>query len=188
MRARSRKWTIGAAALVFLAAWLLPSFAAAQQAQTPPPAAKERPARMLAREALGLTPEQEQALTELRQAREKERTAFRDEMTKIRTERRELAREPRANQAKLDALIDRAAELRAEREKAVLRSRIERDKIFTPEQLEKIKAFRERLGDRVGRLGFRRPGRLLGPGSRTGRLARLRALRHRALIRRWRDR
>ena len=188
MRTTSRKTIVRAAALAFLAAWLLPAFAAAQEAQTPPPAAQERPARMLAREALGLTPEQEKALTEFRKAREQERTAFRDEMAKIRAERRELVRDPRANQAKLDALIDRAAKVRAEREKAGLRNRIERDKIFTPEQLERMKAFRERLGDRAGRLAWRRPGRLLGPGFRAERLARLRALRHRALIRRWRDR
>ncbi|HSA94957.1 MAG TPA: periplasmic heavy metal sensor [Acidobacteriota bacterium] len=187
MRTREWRTIVGAAALAFLAAVVIPAVAAAQEGQTPPPA-KERPARMLAREALGLTPEQEKALTEFRKTRERERIAFRDEMARIRSERRELVRDPRANQAKLEALIDRAAKLRAEREKAGLRSRIERDKIFTPEQLEKMKAFRERLGDRAGRLAFRRPGRLLGPGFRGERLARLRALRHRPLIRRWRDR
>src|SRR5512139_181447 len=123
MRTRARRTIVGAAAVAFLAALVLPAVSAVQEAQTPPPAAKERPARLLAREALGLTPEQEKALTEFRKAREKERTAFRDEMAKIRAERRELIRDPRTNQAKLDALIDRAAKLRAEREKAGLRNR-----------------------------------------------------------------
>jgi Spy/CpxP family protein refolding chaperone len=188
MRTRTQRMIVGAAALAFLAAWSLPAFAAAQEAQTPPPAGQERPGRMLARQALGLTPEQEKALTDFRKAREQEGTAFRDEMAKIRAERRELVRDPQANRAKLEALIDRAARLRAEREKAVLRDRIERDKIFTPEQLQKMKALRDRLGERAGRLGFGRPGRLAGPGFRGERLARLRGLRHRALMRRWRDR
>ncbi len=188
MRTRKRRMIVGAAALAFLAAWSLPALAAAQEAQTPPATAQERPGRMPARQALGLTPAQEKALTEFRKARERERTAFRDEMAKVRAERRELVRDPQANRAKLDALIDRAAKLRAEREKAVLRDRIERDRIFTPEQLQKMKALRQRLGGRAGRLGFGRPGRPFGPGLRAERLARLRGLRHRALIRRWRHR
>ncbi len=124
---------------------------------------------MLAREALDLTPEQEKALEEFRKARAEEGRAFRDEMAKVRAERRELAKDPKANQAKLDALIDRTAKLRAEREKAAFRNRIERDKIFTPEQREKMKTFRETAGqpsgpDRPRPDGRRPPGlRASGP-------------------------
>jgi hypothetical protein len=119
-------------------------------------------------------------------------------MSKLREEMRGLAKDPQANQAKLDALIDRTAKLRAEREKAGFRDRITRDKIFTPDQLEKMKAFRQRLASRpgmarrgpmgFGRLGVRGPGRFAAPGFRPERMARLRALRHRQLLRRWRDR
>jgi Spy/CpxP family protein refolding chaperone len=193
---RSRKLIIGAAAMAFVAALLLPALVAAQETKTPPPAANERPGRMLARETLDLTPEQEKALVEFRKARAEEGRVFRDEMTRLRAEMRELAKDPKANQPKLDALIDKTARLRAEREKAAFRNRTERDKIFTPEQLEKMKALRDRLANRpgmagrgpmgFGRMGFRGPGRFLGPGSRPERMARLRALRHRPFLRRWR--
>jgi Spy/CpxP family protein refolding chaperone len=167
MKAMNRRSMIRITAVAFLAAALLPAFVAAQEAQTPPPAAKERPARILAREALDLTPEQEKTLAEFRKARAEESRAFRDEMRKLRTELRGLARDPQANRAQLDSLIDRSARLRAEREKAVLRNRAERQNIFTPEQIQKLKALRQR------------------PSARP-RLARLRAFRHRLQTRRWR--
>jgi len=198
MRKTSVKLITGAATLAVVAALLLPALAAAQETQAGPQATRERPGRMLAREALDLTPDQEKALEAFRRARTEEGRAFRDEMTKLRIERRELAKDPRANQAKIDALIDRTAKLRAEREKAAFRGRIERDKIFTPEQREKMKSFRERLANRPGRIGrgrmaagrpgFGRPDRFLGPGFRPERPARLRILRQRQLFRRWRDR
>lgn len=198
MRKTSVKLIIGAAAVALLAVWLSPALAAAQETQAEPRSVRERPGRTLARETLDLTPDQEKALEAFRQARAEEGRAFRDEMTKLRLERRELAKDPRANQGKLDALIDRTARLRAEREKADFRNRIERDKLFTPEQREKMRSFRERLADRpgrigrgrmaAGRLGFGRPGRPLGFGSQVGRQARFRALRLRQLHRRWRDR
>jgi Spy/CpxP family protein refolding chaperone len=181
-----------------VAALLLPALAAAQETQAEPQAVKDRPGRMLAREALDLTPGQEKALEEFRKARAEEGRAFRDEMARVRAERRELAKDPKANQGKLDVLIDRTARLRAEREKAAFRNRIERDNIFTPEQREKMKTFRERLANRpgrigrgrmaAGRLGFGRPDRFRGPGVGRERLARLRAMRQRQLFRRWRDR
>jgi Spy/CpxP family protein refolding chaperone len=194
----SRRRIIGAVAAALLAVWLSPALAAAQETQAGPQATRERPGGTLAREALDLTAEQEKALQDLRGARAEERTAFRDEMARLRTEMRELAKHPQANQAKLDALIDRTAKLRAEREKAAFRDRIERDKVFTPEQREKMRSFRERLANRpgraglgslaAGRLGLGRPDRFLGPGFRPERRARLRALRQRFLFRRWRSR
>jgi len=198
MRKTSGKLIIGAAALAFVAALIFPAIAAAQEAKAPPPARRERPGRMLAREALDLAPEQEKALADFRKARMEEARAFREEMSKLRAERGELAKDPQANQAKLDALIDRTAKLRAEREKADFRNRTAREKIFTPDQLEKMRGFRQRLANRpgmgrrgpmaLGRMGVRGPGRLMAPGFGPERLARLRALRHRQLLRRWRDR
>jgi Spy/CpxP family protein refolding chaperone len=176
---------------IFGAALLIPLFVAAQEGQTIPPAANERPGRMLARESLGLTSDQEKALEEFRKTRLKESQTFREEMTKIQAEMRELAKDPEANQTKLDALIDKTAQLRAGREKATFRNRAERDNIFTPEQLEKIKAMRERFAGRAGlagpgrmgsgRMGFRGPGmgRFMGPGFGMRQMGRFGAFPHR---------
>jgi Spy/CpxP family protein refolding chaperone len=180
---------------IFVAAVLIPLFVAAQEAKTPPPAANERPGMMLARESLGLTPDQEKALEEFRKARLEESRTFREEITKIHTAMRELAQDPQANQTKIDALIDQAAALRAGKEKAAFRIRAERDKLFTPEQMEKMKAMRERFAGRaglagpgrmgIGRMGFRGPGRFGRLGFGRGFMGRFRPLRHRLHWRRW---
>lgn len=195
MTKRSGKLIVGAAAFAFAAALLVPSLAAAQEAKAVPSAARERPGRMLAREALDLTPDQEKALAEFRKARTGERRAYRDERSGIREEMRGLAADPEANRAKIEALIDRASRLRAEHEKAAFRHRADRDKIFTPDQREKMKAFRESLATRrgiagrralgIGRPGLRGPGRLMGPGFERGGRARARMLRDRPGLR-WR--
>jgi len=198
MRTRYGKMIAGAAVLAFAVALAFPALAAAQEKRTAPPPRDDRPARMLAREALDLTPEQEKALADFRKARAEEAKAFRDEMTKLRAERRELAKDPKANQAKLDALIDKTWKLQAEREKAGFRTRLEMDKIFTPEQREKMRAFRQRLADRPGlarrmpmgpgRMGFRGPGRNMGLGFGPQRLHRMRLLRDRLRLCQWRIR
>jgi Spy/CpxP family protein refolding chaperone len=136
-----------------------------------------------------LAPEQVKALEDFRKARLEEGQAFREEMVKLRGEMRELAEDPQANQSKIDALIDKRAALRAGREKAALRARAERNKIFTPDQLEKLRSFRARrigrgrLGDRgivgPGRVGHLRNGRSIGPRAVARAMARLRALRRR---------
>ncbi len=189
MRTRHGKMIAGAAVLAFAAALLFPALAAAQGQRTAPPPRDERPARMTAREALDLTPEQEKALEGFRKARADEAKAYRDEMSKLAAERRELAKDPMANQAKLDALIDKTWKMRAEREKATFRNRLEMDKIFTPEQREKMKGVRQRLADRPGlagrmpmgrgRMAFRGPGRMMGRGFGPQRLHRMRILRDR---------
>lgn len=195
MTTRSGKMIVGAAAFAFAAALLVPSLAVAQETKAAPPAAHERPGRMLAREALDLTPDQEKALAEFRKARTGERRAYRDEMSGTREEMRGLAADPEANRAKIEVLIDRASRLRAEHEKAAFRHRADRDKIFTPDQREKMKAFRESFATRrgfagrgtlgIGRPGFRGPGRLMGQGFERGGRARARMLRDRRGLR-WR--
>jgi Spy/CpxP family protein refolding chaperone len=142
----------GAPAL--LAAALVASLLAAQE----PP----QPGRARLRAELGLTPEQVQALGLFRQSRREDRRAFRGEMGKLREEMRGFRRDPKADPARMDALIDRSAKLRAARQKQAFRARAERDKIFTPDQLEKIRAFRSgyRAGSlRRGTVGPRRWGR-----------------------------
>jgi Spy/CpxP family protein refolding chaperone len=193
MKPQALKTFLGIAAAAALAAVLASPQVMAQE---PPPADRpgqariERP-RPLA--DLGLTPEQEKALQDLRKARLEESRAFRDEMAKLRDEMRGLAEDPDANRARIESLIDKRAGLLAAREKSALRARSARNKIFTPEQLEKLKTFRPRAGFRArlaGR-GVRGPARL---GARAAalrqdlrRMARLRALRHRPLDR-WRRR
>ncbi len=177
-----------------LAAALFVSLAAAQDTQPPAQPDRSRVERARPLADLGLTAEQVKALEEFRKARREESRTFRDEMRKLRDETRELAQDPQANQKGIDALIDRRAGLVAERQKAGFRARAERDKIFTPEQREKLKTLKSRFAGRRGLAGrgMKGPGRLgLGPaGRRTmgrgpARMARLRALRHR-LHRNWR--
>jgi Spy/CpxP family protein refolding chaperone len=185
-------------AAVFLAAVLIPAFVTAQETQAPPPAGKKPPVKIGPRESLGLTSEQEKALEEFRKVRRDESRAFRDEMQKMRGEMRELAKDPQANEAKIDGLIDKTTQLRAERAKAAFKHRVEAEKIFTPEQLEKMRAFRGRLMERpgmagsgrmgFGRMGFRGPGmgRFMGPGFGMRPWGGHRPWRHRPLFwRRW---
>jgi len=186
-------------AAVFLAVILAPAFITAQEAQAPPPAGKKPPVKMGPRESLGLTAKQEKALETFRKARMDENRAFRDEMQKMRGEMRELAKDPKADEAKITGLIDKTARLRAERAKAAFKHRGEVEKIFTPEQIEKMRAFRGRLMNRpgmagrggmgFGRMGFRGPGmgRFMGPGFGMRRMGRFGAFPHRPFPgRRWR--
>jgi len=185
-------------AAFFLVAILAVAFMTAQEAQAPP-AGKKPPVKMGPRESPGLSAEQEKALETFRNARMDENRAFREEMMKLRGELRELAKDPEANEAKINGLIDKTAELRAEKTKAAFKRRGEVEKIFTPEQLEKMKAFRARAMDRprmagrgrmgFGRMGFRGPrmGRFMGPGFGMRRMGRFGAFPHRSFPgRRWR--
>ncbi len=176
MTTRTVRAIVGAAAAVFAAALVIPVLAAAQEAKPAAPPRPERPARLMAREALDLTPEQEKALAEFRKARAEERRTFREEMSRVREEMRGLARGADADRTKIDGLIDRAARLRAEHEKAAFRSRAERDRIFTPGQRERIRAFRD--GFAAGR-GFRGRGAMGFGRAELRGLTRARALRHR---------
>ncbi len=163
MMKMNSRMSIRVTAALFLAAILAPVFITALEAQAPPPAGKKPPVKMQPREALGLSPEQEKALETFRKARMDENRTFREEMMK----------------------------LRAERAKAAFKHRGEMEKIFTPEQLEKMKAFRARAMDRPGMaghgrmgfgcMGFRGPGmgRFMGPGFDHRRMGRFGAFPHR---------
>ncbi|HWQ09225.1 MAG TPA: periplasmic heavy metal sensor [Holophaga sp.] len=178
----------------FLAALLVPALLAAQGSPRTDRPGQPRVERPRPGAGLDLTPEQTKALEGFRKARRDEGQAFRDGMAKLRVEMRELAKDPKANQAKIDGLIDKMTGLSAERRKAGFRTRIERDKIFTPQQLETIKTLRSRLAGRArfagrgaARLGRMGAGRAASFRSNLRRMARLRALRHRRLDR-WRRR
>lgn len=182
MRTRLCLTLIGLGAAAILAA-LAPSIVAAQDKTAPPAPAQPRLERG-PRTGLGLSADQVKALEALRKARADERRAFRGEMAKLREEMRQLRRDPRADQARIDALIDKRAGLVAQHEKQVFRARAERGKIFTPEQREKLKALRSRLGDR-GRFERGRLGRHWGTRPGQGRLARWGALHRRPFRWRW---
>jgi len=125
------------------------------------PAAPEKPAKAQARpmermkDALGITPEQQAKLEAHRKAVGEQQKAFAEQMKKVREEMQALRKDgAKPDPAKQEALIDKMFKLRADQAKTQLRNRIERDKIFTPEQLEKMKT---------------RAGRLMGPGMMMGR-------------------
>jgi Spy/CpxP family protein refolding chaperone len=115
-----------------------------------------RPGAQLLKDALQLTPEQEKKLQEFRQARLQEAKAFREKKSQMRQDLRKLMADPNADENKINGLIDQISKLRAERMKAQFKNRKEWEKIFTPEQLKKIKEYRQ---------DFRlRRNLLMGPG------------------------
>lgn len=158
MRQLTRKTPVLSAAAVLLAAALIPIAVAGQEKARPSRPAQSRLERSRPLADLNLTPDQVKALGAFRAARRGQARAFRDDMAKLRDEMRGLRADPEANQAKIEALIDKRAALLAAHEKDVFRARTERDRIFTPEQLEKLKAMRTRLAAR-GAAGRARIGR-----------------------------
>lgn len=150
----------------FLAALVFPPSASAQGTQDKP--AEKKPVqagerlRMLGRDVLDLTPEQEKKLEEFRLARQEEMKAFREKMQKLQAEYRELMKDPKANEAKLGGVIDQMSKMQADRMKAGLKNRLDREKIFTPEQLEKMQAYRGAFLNRgpMGMMGRGPMGRL----------------------------
>ena len=161
-----------------------------------PPAKPEKPAKPepgprgpLAnlKDFLKLTPEQEAKLKDMQKARQDEQKAFRDEMQKLRGELNPLLKDPKADQNKINSLVDQIAKLGADRTKKVLANRNPLQKILTPEQLDKLKNAPPRLlgpglmmrgrgmgmGRGMGPMGegrFMRPGigQGMGPGMRQG--------------------
>ncbi len=191
MKQLTRRTPVLSAAAVLLAAALIPIAAAGQEKTPPSQPAQPRLERSRPLADLNLTTDQVKALEAFRAARREQAKAFRDDMAKIRDEMRGLRADPEANKAKIEALIDKRAALQAAHEKDVFRARSERDKIFTPEQLEKLKALRSRLAARgaAGRawLGRGYGGRFFGPRAGLRSTPRWRALRHRQGLgwRRW---
>jgi len=162
-----KKWSV-LTGLSLLAAFLLfGSYSASAQPARDP---EWRP-RLLAGEFLNLTPEQKAKLEEFRKARREERKVFAEQMEKLHSELRELRKDPQANEKKINGLIDEIFKLRATQMKNAIKHGEEIKKIFTPEQLEKMKNFRERMmawrGWRMGAFGRRGGwGPAWGPGGR----------------------
>ncbi|MCX8161224.1 MAG: Spy/CpxP family protein refolding chaperone [Candidatus Saccharicenans sp.] len=130
----------------------------------------------LLKDALQLTPEQEKKLEEFRKARLEEARAHREKMARLRDEFRKLVEDPKADEKKIDSLIDEMSKLRAERMKAMFRNRKEWEKILTPEQLQKLEEYRK---------DFRlRRDLLMGPRGRMGARAMM-LMRHRRPLGWW---
>ncbi len=129
----------------------------------------------LLKDVLQLTPEQEKKLEEFRKARLEEAKAHQEKMTRLRQEFRKLMEDPRADEKKVNSLIDEMSKLRAERMKAMFKNRKEWEKILTPEQLKKLEDYRK---------DFWLRRELLGPRGRMGAGA-LMLMRHKRPLSWW---
>ena len=145
-----------------------------------PPAKEEKPAQGAPaqrgpmahlKDFLQLTPEQEAKLKEMQKARQEAQTAFRDQMRKLRGELAPLLKDPKADQNKINGLVDQIAKLGAERTKKALADRNPLQRILTPEQLEKLKNAPPRMRGLGGMMGLR-PGQ--GAGMGPGRMGAMR--------------
>lgn len=133
-----------------------------------PPAKQEKPAAQAQKvplaglkEFLQLTPDQEAKIKEMQKARQEDQKSFREQMQKLRGELAPLLKDSKADQNKINGLVDQIAKLGAERTKKVLANRNPMQKILTPEQLEKLKNAPPRMRARSGLAGGM-PG--MGPG------------------------
>ena len=157
--------------LVAAVAFLAAAVAVAQdEPQAPAPKAKPAPQAPLQKlkAHLEITPEQEAKLKAFREARQAQNKAFAEQMKKYRDEMQALRKDPKGDPKKAEALIDQMFKLRADRAKAGIKTGQEWQKIFTPEQLEKMKQGRHRLM-RQGLIRGRRMGMMNRPGLRMGR-------------------
>ncbi len=125
---------------------------------------------------LNLTPDQETKLKEFQKARQDEQKAFGDQMKKLRDELAPLMKDSKSDTNKINGLIDQTTKLQADRMKKGVLNERNLEKIFTPDQLEKVKNARTGMrglgmGLRMG-LGMRGagmdPGAMTGPGMRGG--------------------
>jgi len=153
------------AALTILGFLFLSAGTFAQQ----PPAKPEKPAKPAPaqqgpqanlKDFLQLTTEQEAKLKDMQKARREEQKAFQDQMQKLRGELMPLLKDQKADQNKINGLVDQIAKLGADRTKKVLANRNPLEKVLTPQQLEKLKNAPGRMMDGRGMMG----GRGMEPG------------------------
>jgi Spy/CpxP family protein refolding chaperone len=116
---------------------------------------------------LNLTPDQESKLKEFQKARQDEQQAFGDQMKKLRDELAPLMKDSKSDTNKVNGLIDQISKLQADRMKKGVLNERNLEKVFTPDQLEKLKNTRTGLrglgmGLQMG-LGMRGMG--MGPGA-----------------------
>jgi len=109
---------------------------------------------------LKLTPEQEAKLKDFETVRQGEMKAFREQMEKLHGELNPLLKDPKADQNKINGLIDQISKLNADRMKKGLANRNPLQKILTQEQLDKLNQARGRMM----RQGMMMRGRGMGMG------------------------
>ncbi|MFQ6068963.1 MAG: Spy/CpxP family protein refolding chaperone [Candidatus Aminicenantales bacterium] len=130
------------------------------------PEVKRRPGLFMSREDfLGLTQEQKDKLGELRKARMEARRELIEKMRHLRQNLRQLLQDPKASEKKIGSIIDEMTKLRADFMKSGIKHGREVEKVFTPEQLEKLKAMKERFATvrfRARLRAFRREAFLRG--------------------------
>jgi len=167
-------------AVLAMAGMFMISVGAFAQQPPAPPQKPEKPVPGVPQERmknwLNLTPEQETKLKDFQKARQEEQKAFRDQMEKLRGEFQPLLKDSKADQNKVNGLIDQMFKLRADQFKKSIQNGKDREKIFTPEQLEKMKNARGGMnrmmmlrGRGMGPMGLTGPmgrGGFMGPGMR----------------------
>ncbi len=151
-------------AIVALVAFGLSAFA---QEKTPPSAKPDKPAAQgplgRVKEALQLTPEQEAKIKEFAKTRQEENKVFNEQMKKMRTDMQALRNDPKADPNKVNGQIDQMFKLQADRAKAQFKNRKDMEKIFTSEQLQKMRN-RGAMDMGGGRMGGFMSGRMGGSG------------------------
>ena len=122
------------------------------------------------KDALQVTPEQGAKLKEHRKAIGEQQKAFAEQMKKVREEMQALRKDGAAPDLnKTNGLIDRMFKVRADQAKAQAKNRADRAKIFTPEQLAKLKQGAQRLQGRgMGQGQGMAQGMRRGQGLRSG--------------------
>lgn len=100
---------------------------------------------------LDLTPEQTEALKNLRAEHQKERLALMDKIRLLSLENRRLMKDPEANAARSKDLRRQIFELREMNIEQMLAHRKSRNAILTPEQQEKLKVLESRRAIRPRR-------------------------------------
>jgi Spy/CpxP family protein refolding chaperone len=152
---------------LFMSAGVSAQQPAAKQEKPAKPAPAQRGPLANLKDFLQLTPDQEAKLKDMQKVRQEEQKAFRDQMQKLRGELRPLLNDQKADQNKINGLIDQIAKLGADRTKKVLANRNPLQKILTPDQLEKLKNAPPRMMGR-GMMGGRGMGQGIGPMGQRG--------------------
>jgi Spy/CpxP family protein refolding chaperone len=141
--------------------------------EKPDPSAKPGQAKMAPqgpmnrlKDALQITPEQEAKLKEHRKAVAEQQKNFAEQMKKVREEMQALRKDgAEGDLNKTNSLIDRMYKVRADQAKAQAKNKADRAKIFTPEQLAKMKQGAQKLQGRgMGQ------GQGMGPMMNRGRV------------------
>lgn len=187
-----RKYVSLTVLAAFLSLIFLPSFVHGQASERPSRKARVEspPAK---RDILGLTPEQKTKLEELKKLEREKQKAHFESMRKVQLEMRKMMRDPESNEEAILKLYDQMSALRTEQFKNSLLRRKEYRKILTPEQIEKLERFNNRVirgrhlqrGRFIRGRGFSRQGNSFRRGRMNifGRGARRPG---RAFMRRWR--